>query len=211
MIITPAKKQQSKTLLTLSRDHNSAVAHTVQFINTNSKKPLVVAFGNTEVFNDTDFDVAYIPVVSNLDDDIQTILNTVKSSKHDSLLVDSATLLLRLLRADVAGSESPTLQEYGIINNRLVNALIALRSSVPVFATTSAFVLNEDATKKTNRDVWELDLTSNLRASIFPLFGAVNYVQNDGTVVTDRKLAVLGKAPSKAPSKPNKPSRPSKA
>lgn len=205
--IKPASKHERKTLLALSRDSDKAINHAIQFAQDNSKdnKVLVVAFGTPERFSSTNFDVAYVESVSNI---INTVSEVQKvAGNYDVILVDSLTLLRRLLNAEIAGDGSPSIQQYGIVNNRLLNALMLMQQSAKVFVTTGAFVLDEDATKSANgREVWDLDLTSNLKASIFPHFGSIVYIAGDGSVVEDRDLAIQGKSASvSAPRPPKSP------
>jgi hypothetical protein len=204
--IKPASKFTGKTLLALSRDNDKSLKHIIQFAQSLKGKVLVVTFGTPERFNDTGFDVVHVPDVNDI---ISTASEVEKvAGNYAVILVDSITLLRRKINATIAGDGSPSIQEYGIANNRLVNALALLQQSAKSFATTGAFVLDEDKTKKANgREVWELDFTSNLKASIFPHFGSIVYIANDDTVVTDRDLAINGKAtaPKSAPRPASRP------
>ena len=204
--IKPASQHTSKTLLVLSRDNDKSLNTIIEYAQENGKKVLVVCFGSPERFTETSFDVAHITSVENIISKASEVEKV--ASNYDVVLVDSITLLRRLLNAEIAGDGTPSIQDYGIVNNRLVNAIALFQQSAKVFATTGAFVLDEDKTKKANgREVWELDFTSNLKASIFPKFGQIHYVSGDGTVVEDRDLAINGKSASAstAPSKPRSP------
>jgi len=201
MIIKKANTHKQTSLISLSRDTDKAIANSLKFLTARCKKPLIVAFGTVEPFRSSAFDVALIKDLSTFGDDILSIQTAVTKGKYDGVMVDSSSLLLRLLRADVAGDTAPSLQEYGQINNRFINAVLLLRALTDVFVTTAAFVLDDDkskkASKKANRDieVWELDFTANLRASVFPMFGKVNYIASDDTLVEDRDLAIAGRTP----------------
>jgi hypothetical protein len=199
--IKPASEYKRKSLFVLSRDTGKAINHALSFLSENCNNPLVVAFGNTEVFADCGYDVAYVGDFGKFGDVVTDIVSA--SSNYDGLFIDSLTFLRRILNTKIAEDGGiPKIQDYGAVNIQLTTMVTRVQNATPTFVTTGAFVLNEDASNKASTDVWEFDFTSNLRAGIFPKFGSIVYVAPDGTVVSDRDLAVQGKKPSKAPSLP---------
>lgn len=199
--IKPASEYKRKSMFVLSRDTGKAINHALTFLSENCQNPLIVAFGNTEVFADTNYAVAYVGDFDKFSDVVTDIVGACNT--YDGIFIDSLTFLRRILNTKIAEDGGiPKIQDYGAVNIQLTTMVTRVQNATPNFVTTGAFVLNEDASTKSSTDVWEFDFTSNLRAGIFPKFGSIVYVAPDGQVVTDRDLAVQGKKPSKAPSLP---------
>lgn len=209
MILTTSTQNTSKSLLALSRHTNRAISHGFNYLIANSKNPLVVALGSVEVFAETDVPVARIVDVSKLLEDSRELQSLIKSNKYDGVMVDSLTLLRRLMIADVSGGERQlSIQEYGIINNCIASFVLPLRHAVPVFVTSAAFVLNDEKSKSAKSEVWEHDLTSNLRATLFPQFDYIHYIGYNASqgeqVQEDRDLAIDGSFPRVVPTIPTR-------